>query len=43
MPFLQQSEVLLDIHNTINDSTQPFLISEHAEYNQLFDVPIVLS
>ncbi|NCQ81949.1 hypothetical protein GW750_03990 [bacterium] len=43
IPYLQQSDVLLDIHNTIDLPCPPFLISEHADWNRYFDVPRVLS
>lgn len=43
VPYLLESDYLLDIHNTINAVTQPFLISEHDHFSDKFDVPIVVS
>ncbi|MCB9804969.1 succinylglutamate desuccinylase/aspartoacylase family protein [Candidatus Peribacteria bacterium] len=35
LPFLRESDVLLDIHNTLNtENSIPFLISEHANMDQ---------
>ena len=43
LPFLQESDYLLDIHNTLNKKTTPFLISEHERFSDVFDVPYVVS
>jgi len=42
IPYLRQSDFLLDIHNTINNSTPAFLISEHIERNKYFPVQTIL-
>lgn len=36
--YLEQSDYLLDIHNTLRDQTQPFVISEHDNISELFAV-----
>lgn len=38
MPYLQQSDYLLDVHNTIDLSTPPFIICEHDDLVPYFDV-----
>lgn len=44
LPFLRESDVLLDIHNTLNtENSIPFLISEHANMDQYFPVNTVVS
>lgn len=44
LPFLRESDVLLDIHNTLNtENSIPFLISEHANMDQYFPVDTVVS
>ena len=44
LPFLRESDVLLDIHNTLNtENSVPFLISEHTNMDQYFPVDIVVS
>lgn len=44
IPYLKQSDYLLDIHNTTNtENSIPFLISEHPKYDNNFPVEIVVS
>lgn len=44
MPYLQNSDYLLDVHNTTNqENSVPFLISEHKELGKYFDVNLVVS
>lgn len=38
MPYLQRSDFLLDLHNTIDLSAPPFLICEHVELAKYFEV-----
>lgn len=38
VPYLDQSDYLLDIHNTIDLSTPPFIICEHHDLLPYFDV-----
>ena len=39
IPILQESDLLLDVHNTLNtENSIPFLISEHLEWNKYFPV-----
>lgn len=42
--FLEESDFLLDIHNTLNSlNSIPFLISEHKELAKFFDVNLIVS
>lgn len=44
LPYLRESDYLLDIHNTLNPwNSIPFIISEHRELSQLFDVQFSVS
>lgn len=44
IPYLQKSNYLLDIHNTLNKwNSIPFLISEHKELWNIFDVDFIIS
>jgi len=44
LPYLEQSDYVLDIHNTLSPSSfKPFLISEHYEIDNYFDVEYVVS
>jgi len=44
MKFLDQSDYLLDVHNTINEQNSiPFLISEHDEIWKFFNVRKIVS
>ena len=44
LPILRASDILLDVHNTINtENSIPFLISEHSEWDTYFPVDIVIS
>lgn len=44
IPVLKQSDILLDIHNTLSiENSVPFLISEHKNWNQYFPVKITVS
>lgn len=44
IPYLQKSDYLLDVHNTLNKwNSIPFLISEHKELWKFFDVVFVIS
>ena len=44
LPILRQSDILLDVHNTLNtENSLPFLISEHPEWDQYFPVDTVVS
>lgn len=36
--YLNNASLLLDLHASETDPSRPFLISEHKEYNSLFDV-----
>ena len=43
-PYLQKSDYLLDVHNTLNKNNSiPFLISEYKELWQYFQVDLVVS
>ena len=43
LPTLRQSDILLDIHNTLNtENSIPFLISEHTEWDKYFPVKTVV-
>lgn len=42
LPLFEQSDILLDIHNTLGENSIPFLISEHPEWNQYFPVDRVI-
>lgn len=43
LPFLQKSDYLLDIHNTINaQNSVPFLISEYKELGKYFDIKLIV-
>lgn len=41
--YLNKTDLLLDLHNTIATNSIPFLISEHEKYNTFFDVEYVVS
>ena len=44
IPYLQKSDYLLDVHNTLNKNNSiPFLISEYKELWQYFQVDLVVS
>lgn len=44
IPMLRQSDILLDIHNTLNtQNSVPFLISEHTKWDPYFPVDVVVS
>jgi succinylglutamate desuccinylase len=44
LPYLQQSDYLLDVHNTLNTwNSIPFLISEQKNLGKYFDVDFVIS
>ena len=43
LPYLNQADILLDLHNTIDLSSFPFLITEAESYACVFDVQYVLS
>lgn len=44
IPILRQSDILLDVHNTLNtENSVPFLISEHPEWNRYFPVDRIIS
>lgn len=44
IPYLEKSNYLLDIHNTLNEKNSiPFLISEHKNLWKYFDVNYVIS
>jgi len=44
LPILQQSDILLDVHNTLNtENSIPFLISEHNEWDKYFPVDRAVS
>ncbi len=44
IPYLQESDYLLDVHNTWNENNSiPFLISEYKNLWEIFDVHLVIS
>lgn len=44
IPYLKESDYLLDVHNTINQGNSiPFLISEYKDLGKYFDVDLVIS
>lgn len=44
IPYLLQSDYLLDVHNTLNtENSIPFLISEHKELSKYFNVEKIIS
>lgn len=43
IPYLDDADILLDIHNTIDCSAKPFLICEHPEYYDMFHCDYVLT
>lgn len=43
MPFLQEADYLLDIHNTTNPQSKAFLISEHQSVSCFFPIDTVIS
>lgn len=44
IPYLKESDYLLDIHNTLNTKNSiPFLISEYKELWDIFDVNLIIS
>jgi len=40
--LISSYDYVLDLHNTIRSRTQPFLITEHVDYAQYFDVEYVV-
>jgi succinylglutamate desuccinylase len=44
IPYLVESDYLLDVHNTLNtENSVPFLISEHKDLWKYFDVEVVVT
>lgn len=43
LPYLKEADILLDLHNTIQLSASPFLITEHKEYASVFDCEYIIS
>lgn len=44
IPILRQSDILIDIHNTLNiQNSLPFLISERTKWDPYFPVDTVVS
>lgn len=43
LSYFHEADILLDLHNTIQLSSSPFLITEHKEYVSVFDCEYVVS
>lgn len=43
LPYLQESDYLLDLHSSNSDESEPFLITEHCELKYIFPVKKIVS
>ncbi len=43
MPYIDVSDYMIDIHNTVSNPSPRFCITEHSEFSQYLDVPYSLA